>query len=299
MIKSPLKAYSQFAFLDEDCLGFGSYYAFRNHFCVLGGFKGKQVLNYRNLDELADRIYACSFRVTKAECLDLPPQVYEKRHVHMTAEQLKAYEGMRKQLLAEHDGEVVEARIALTQILRMQQITGGYMTDGPDREIELVSPEKNPKLMEAMAIIDEAPGQVVVWCRFIPELKAVARLLESEGVSYCEFHGGVAEKDRYDIRKGFAAGKWRVLLGNQAAGGIGIDEFKVADTVIYVSNSADTEQRKQSEDRNHRIGSEIHNQIVYYDLIVPNTVDVKIVQIMRRDGNVSAAVMRDGISQWI
>jgi hypothetical protein len=298
VIKSPLKAYSQFAFLDEDCLGFGSYYAFRNHFCILGGFKGKQVLNYRNLDELADRIASCSFRVTKAECLDLPPQVYEKRHVHMTKEQLVAYESMRKQFVAEHEGQVVEAPIVLTQLLRMQQITGGYMTDG-DRVLELVKPEHNPKLLEAMAIIDEAPGQVVVWCRFIPELKAVARLLEAEGVSYCEFHGGIPEKERQHIRQGFKSGTWRVLLGNQAAGGIGIDEFKVADTVIYVSNSADTEQRKQSEDRNHRIGSEIHNRVVYFDLIVPNTVDVKIVQIMRRDGNISAEVMRDGISQWI
>jgi SNF2 family DNA or RNA helicase len=90
-----------------------------------------------------------------------------------------------------------------------------------------------------------------------------------------------------------------VLLGNAAAGGIGIDEFKVADTVIYISNSCDTEQRKQSEDRTHRIGSEQHEKITYYDIIVPNTVDVKIVQVMRRDGSVSAEIMRDGINQWI
>ena len=89
------------------------------------------------------------------------------------------------------------------------------------------------------------------------------------------------------------------MVGNPSAGGIGIDEFKVADTVIYISNSCDTEQRKQSEDRNHRIGSECHNTITYYDIIVPNTVDVKVVQVMRRDGNVSAEVMRDGLREWI
>jgi hypothetical protein len=298
VIKSPLKAYSQFAFLDEDCLGFSSYYAFRNHFCNLGGFKGKQVLSYRNLDELAERIASCSFRVTKSECLDLPPQVYEKRYVHMQPAQLAAYETMRKQMIAEHEGQVVEARIVLTQMLRMQQITGGYMTDG-DEVIELVKPEANPKLNEAMAIIEEAPGQVVVWCRFRQEIAAMARLLDAAGVSYCEFHGGIPEKERQYIRQGFKSGTWRVLIGNQDAGGIGIDEFKVADTVIYVSNSANTEQRKQSEDRNHRIGSEVHDSVTYFDIIVPNTVDVKIVQIMRRDGNISAEVMRDGISQWI
>jgi hypothetical protein len=298
VIKSPLKAYSQFAFLDEDCLGFGSYYSFRNHFCNLGGFKGKQVLSYRNLDQLAERIASCSYRVTKKECLDLPPQIYLKRYVHMTKEQLSAYEDMRKKMLAEHQGETVEARIVLTQMLRMQQITGGYLTDG-DKVLELVKPAANPKLNEAMAIVDEAPGQVVVWCRFIPEIKAMAGLLDAAGVSFIEFHGGVPEKERQHIRQGFKSGTWRVLLGNAAAGGIGIDEFKVADTVIYISNSCDTEQRKQSEDRTHRIGSEQHEKITYYDIIVPNTVDVKIVQVMRRDGSVSAEIMRDGINQWI
>ncbi len=305
VVKRPLDAFAQFSFLHEDILGFGNFYTFRNRYGVMGGFKGKQVLNYKNLDELSESIASCSYRVTKEECLDLPPKVHLKRRTNMTPAQAKAYNTMREELYAEWEGDVIEAPIVLTQLLRFQEIVGGYlpMLDETGERIgthELVPPEKNPKMIDVMDILDEAGDQqFVIWSRFVPEIEALTRLLHGKGYKVAAFYGPVSERERVRIRKSFKRGEIDGIIGNPAAGGMGIDEFKVAPLVIYYSNSYDTEARIQSEDRNHRKGSEMHDAITYWDIIIPATVDVKIIATMRKNIELSTQIMKDGWRKWI
>ena len=304
IVKSPLKAYSQFSFLDEDILSHSSFFSFRNKYAVMGGFENRQVLFYRNLEDLSNRIASCSYRVLKEDCLDLPPKVYEKRRVEMTKTQLKAYNEMREEMLTENkDAGLVQAQIILTQMLRLQQITGGYLPkEGEDGvAVPIVPPQSNPKFQEVLRIIEEAGDQrVLIWTRFTKEIEDLVDLLNENGYTTLPFYGGLSDAEKISVRKRFASDDTcRCIVGNPAAGGLGIDEFKAASIVIYVSNSFDTEKRIQSEDRTHRIGSEIHDQITYYDIICPNTVDVKIVQTMRKNVNISRAVMNDPEADWI
>lgn len=301
IIKSPLKAYSQFGFLSEDILGFGSFYAFKARYCVMGGFEGRQVLHYQNLEELSDKIASCAYRVLKDECLDLPPKVYQKRRVYMTKEQEKAYNEMRRVMFTEIDGKEIAATIQLTQIMKLQQITGGYVMDEKGNAIEIVKPEKNPLMREVLELMEErGEQQVVIWAHFKEEIRALAILLTKEGYRVAQFHGDVPEGERLQIRRDFKAGKYDVIVANQAAGGMGIDEFKVASLVIYYSNSYNTEDRIQSEDRTHRGAMPTHiKKVTYYDLIVPNTVRVKIIATLRANVEISQQVMRDGMREWI
>jgi hypothetical protein len=300
IIKSPLKAYSQFAFLNEDILGFGSFYAFKARYCIMGGFEGRQVLRYVNLDELSEKIASCSFRVTKDECMDLPPKVYQKRRIYMSAKQEKAYGDMKRTMLAEIKGKEVSAEIQLTQVMKLQQITGGYVKMDDGSVVEIVKPEHNPLIQETLGLIEEAGDQkVIVWAHFHEEIDALAAVISKAGYRVAKFDGRVSERERLQIRRDFKNGKYDVLVGNQGAGGMGIDEFKIASVVIYYSNSYDTEARIQSEDRTHRGGSEMHECITYYDLVVPNTVRVKIIATLRNNKSVSDEVMRDGLREWI
>jgi len=304
IVKSPLKGYSQFAFLDEDILGHSSFYSFRNRYAVMGGFENRQVLFYRNMDELSEKIASCSFRILKEDCLDLPPKVYEKRRVEMSKAQLKAYNEMREEMLTENkDAGLVQAQIILTQMLRLQQITGGYLPKEGEEgvAVPIVPPKSNPKFQEVLRIIDEAGDQrVLIWTRFTKEIEDLVDLLNENGHTSLPFYGALKDAEKLSVRKRFANDdSIRCVVGNPAAGGLGIDEFKAASVVIYVSNSFDTERRIQSEDRAHRIGSEIHEQITYYDIICPNTVDTKIVQTMRNNINISRAVMNDPQAEWI
>lgn len=299
VIKRPLDAYSQFEFLDEDILGFGSFYSFKNEYAVMGGFKNKQVLTYRNLDDLQGKIKSCSFRVTKDECFDLPPKQFQKIRVTMSKEQMKAYATMREEMFAQIKDDVITAPIAITQVMRLAQITGGYLTDG-DKVVELVKPKSNPKFQAVMRLLEESGDQqMLVWCHFRQEIAGLASLLKAEGIPFAEFHGGVTGEQRLRIRKDFAAGKYKVVIANQACAGRGIDEFKAASLVAYLSNSNDTEDRIQSEDRTHRFGSQRHKAINYYDILIPNTVDVKIIQTLRANKHLSDEIMQDGIREWI
>lgn len=312
LIKSPLDAFAQFRFLDEDIIGYSNYYTFRNHFAVMGGFNGYQVLFYQNLEELSDKINAVSYRVLKKDCLNLPPQVYLKRKVDLTREQASIYSSMRDSMIVDlsdygHEGEV-NATIVLTQLLRLQQITGGYVPqlDGNGEQIgiaELIPPERNPKFTEVMEIIDESGDQkVIVWCRFREEIAGLAKLLAKRDneFGFLEFHGGISTSNRREVRKEFFSNpRYKVMIANQDAGGIGLDEFKVASIAVYLSNSYSTEGRVQSEDRTHRIGSEVHDLITYYDVIANKTVDSKVITSLRDDVNISAQIMKDGWREWI
>lgn len=297
IIKSPLKVYSVSKFLDDNALPYKSMFSFKNHFCELGGFKGKEILGYKNLDELADLMDPWTYRARKNECLDLPPQIFLKRAVYMTPEQVRAYNEMREEFMTEVKGDLIEARIVLAQMTRLQQISGGYLRTKDGREVEIIPPARNPKLIMARDLIDEAPGQVVVWARFKPELYGLAQLLPPG--SFYHFNGDVPEKDRSAIKSGFKRGDRPYLLGTRDTGGIGVNQFLVADTVISTSCDADTEKRIQGDDRNHRMGSQMHEKITYFDIYVPNSVDVKIHAILRGDTKLSAKILRDEWTKWI
>lgn len=306
IVKSPLKIFSQAKFLDDKALPFKNFYGFRNHFCIMGGFQGKQVLGYKNLEELSSLIEKFSFRKRKSECLELPPQDFRKSRVYMTPEQTKAYKTMQEEFFVQIKDDEINARIVLAQMTRLQQITGGYIRTKDGRDLEIITPDRNPKLLDAFQKIIDAPGQTVVWARFRPELEGLRQLLEAhnktnpaEKIRVAEFHGGVPEKDRGAIKAGFKRGQYDVILGTKSTGGIGINEFVVADTVIHISGDADTEARIQADDRTHRMGSEVHDKVTYWDVLVPNTVDVKVLAIMRGDTKISASILKDHWREWV
>lgn len=306
VIKSLENAYTQFGFLDPDILGFQSFYAFRNHYCRMGGYENKQIIGYQNTDELSNRIASASFRILKDQCLDLPPKVYSPpRHLEMTKEQNRAYNDMKELMAVQLEEQEVTASIVLTQMLRLQQIVGGYLPEMNEEGettgvIELIPPSRNPKIQECLNIIEEAGDQkVIIWARFRAEIEGIINELSRKEISCVAFHGGVAEADRVRAREEFqrATGP-RVFVGNPSAGGIGINLYR-ASVAIYFSNSYSTEDRVQSEDRCHRIGSGIHDSVTYHDLICTGTIDTKIISTLRANKQISDEVMKDGWREWI
>jgi SNF2 family DNA or RNA helicase len=301
VMKRPLKIFAQAKFLDEKALGYTSFYPFRNRYARMGGFEMRQVMGYENLDELSDKIASFSIRAQAKDHLDMPEQQWHKRRVYMTPEQAKAYKTMREEFYAEVDGGLaVTAPIVIAQMTRLAQIVGGFLPDEDGNPVAIIPPDRNPKALETMDIIDDAPGQSIVWCRFKPEIAAVAALCRDAKVSFYEFHGEVGETDRVRVRKAFQRGERQVVLATPSSGGDSIDEFKVADTAIFYSNDADTEKRKQAEGRTWRAGSaKLHKTINYYDILVPNTTDTKYMQILRRDSKLSALLLRESWKEWI
>lgn len=297
VLKSPMKIFSQARFLSDKALGYTSFFPFRNRYAIMGGFKGKQILDFQNLDELSEKMAGWSFRKQRLPG-EGPPKLYVKRRVELTKEQARAYKEMREEFITEVQGEEITATIVLAQMLRLQQICGGYLNkDG--KIIEIISPEKNPKVKETVTIIEDAAKQVVVWFRFRAELEAVATVLRKKKITFAEFHGDMSDREKLAVRKGFQRAAWDVVLATTHTGGIGINEFKVADTAIFFSRDFDTEQQEQAEGRTDRVGSEMHDSLFYYDVYVPNSIETKIHAVLRGDAKLSAKILKDQWREWV
>lgn len=311
VIKAPEHAWAQLRFLGPDAMPFESVTAFKKRFVISSrpfGYSGpEKVEGYQHLEELSHLIDRVSFRVTKDQCLDLPPKVYSKRFLKMTKEQEHAYHEMRKRayVFLEAAGVEVQATIILVQMLRLHQIACGFLPRiDPDSGkavdvVPLMPAEENPKFMEALEIIRDGSGKSIVWTQFTPQLLQFSELLTAEKINHVLFYGGVDDEGRVEARRRFQNDDdCTVFLGNQSAGGIGLT-LTAADQSIYLSNSFSTEGRVQSEDRCHRIGSERHHSVNYFDLLMENTIDEKIVSVLRNNRRLSDEIMKDGWREWI
>lgn len=303
--QSPLDIYAQFTFLDPAILGYSSYYAFRNHFATIEG-PYNQVVAYNNMDELKALIEPFTFRVTRDECLDLPPKLYATRRVELSKEQQKLYDQMRDDMIAElSEHERVTATIVLTQLLRLQQIVGGFAPVERDEDDQVVTkayqlPGDNPKVAALLDIAEDTQGKIVVWARFRAEIALIAASLRKAygNDSVAELHGGIEQEDRTKARHDFQNpdSPVRFLVGNQATGGLGIT-LTEAKTVVYYSNTFSLEERLQSEDRVHRIGQS--KNVEYIDLVARKTIDEKVVKALRKKKKYADLITGDDWKDWI
>ena len=298
--KNPLDLYTQCEFLDPFHLNFSSYYAFRNRYAEMktmhvSGRSIQVVGGFRHLDELADSLKPFSYRVLKEDCLDLPDKIYMKREIQLTKEQDTLYQQMRKEALATLNGKTVTTMTALTQLMRLHQITCGHFSadDGSVQEI------KNNRLAELLDVLEEIEGKAIIWAHYQHDVKNIFKLLEEKygPGSAVHYYGKTLPEERdYAIKNFKTNDKVRFFVGTPATGGYGITLVQ-ANTVIYYSNGYDLEKRMQSEDRAHRIGQT--KKVTYVDIIAEDTVDKKIVKSLRKKINIASKVMGEELKSWI
>ena len=289
--KGPEDVYSQFKFLDPQILGYDSFYSFRARYCIMGGFENRQIVSYQNIEELTRNIEGHSFRVLKKDCLDLPEKIYQRYYVEMTPKQKKLYDTMKKSFVAELEGEMIEAPEAITRLLRLQQILCGWF---PSEQGGQQIDDKNPRIEALKEILSDIDSKVIIWARFKADLRAIERALGDLAVSY---HGDVSSDSRELAVTRFQNDpKVKYFIGQPQSGGIGLT-LTAADYAIYYSNSFDLEQRMQSEDRCHRIGTK--NNITYIDIETRKSVDSKIIKALREKKNLADVITKDPISLFM
>lgn len=300
--KSPLDLYTQCAFLDPDLLGFSSFFAFQSRYAMtvkrtMGARSFNQIVGYRRLDELNEKMQPFAFRVTKEECVDLPPKVYVRREVSLTEEQQRAYAQMKRMALAMfEDGTMATTSTALTQLLRMHQICCGHLRtdEGEVRELN------NNRLDALLECVEETSGKTIIWANYTHNILEIEKALNKiyGGGSAATYYGDTPAEERPKIVDRFQDpdSDLRFFIGQPKTGGYGLT-LTEAKTVIYYSNSYDLEIRLQSEDRAHRIGQK--SSVTYIDLIAPKTVDEKIVEALRNKINIATEVLGEDLKAWL
>jgi len=301
--QSPMDLFSQCDFLSPDALNFKSYYGFQARYAVLvkrqsgSGRPFNKIVGYRKLDELSEKLDKFSRRVLKKDCLDLPSKVYTTRNIPLTNEQAKLYNQMNQLALARlENGELATTQSVLTQIMRLHQITCGFLR--PDEgDIE---PIVNNRLAGLLEIVEEVQGKAIIWGTWTYDIQKIAEALRDRfGMdSVATYHGGTPQEERQEIVDAFQdeTSPLRFFVGQPRTGGYGIT-LTAANTVIYYSNSYDLEIRLQSEDRAHRIGQT--ESVTYIDLISPNTVDEKILTALRNKINLASTVLGEDASDFL
>ena len=287
--------YSQYRFLDSTIFG-ENFYKFRNRYAVMGGFNRKQIVGYKDLDELIKKEHSIAFRITKNEAIDLPEQTFETRKVHFSKKEQELYNRIKRDSYAELDsGGQITATTVLTKLLRMQQLTGGFLAKDDASKPEQVSRSKLDALSDIIEDYVIGSGKkLAIFARFIAEVKAiidlVAKLLP-RGMKQVAIYGEIKKEDRGDIVKQFQEDpNTTVFIGQIDTAGTGIT-LTAADTCVYYSKNFNYATYSQSLSRIHRIGQ--RNVCTYIDLEVDKTIDELISQSLAKKEDMAKTVVDD------
>jgi SNF2 family DNA or RNA helicase len=246
---------------------------------------------YRNLEKLNKLMEPHMYRVTKAECLDLPEKIYQTHFFELTARQRAIYDFVNEHMRYEHDDGRIDIFNALTKMTKLQQITSGFMINA-DGEPQYVEELATPRITALIGLIEDIEGKFIVWARYKEEIRSITAALAAAGIEYVEYHGDIRKADREEAVDSLQVGTARAFVGNGQSGGIGLTLTK-AETVIYYSNDFNLETRLQSEDRAHRIGT-VKN-VNYIDLAAVDTIDERIARALQIKEEVASIVLGDRI----
>jgi SNF2 family DNA or RNA helicase len=299
--QSPLDLYSQCAFLNKRLLGYDSYWSFQGRFAVvrqqrMGNHSFNQVVGYKNLDELTQKLKIFAHRTTKKEALDLPEKIYTTRQVELTSTQEEHYHSMKKtSVIFLEEGDMVTAPEVMTRLLRLQQLLCGYLVNDDGETVELA----NNRIKVMMEVVEEMTDKVIIWSRFRYDIKKIKNELSKTygSGSVVTYYGDTSQEDRDSAIHNFQTNsETRFFVSNAQTGGRGIT-LTAASNVIYYSNDFNLESRKQSEDRCHRIGQ--HKPVLYVDLVCPNTVDVHIVKSLLEKDKIATKTLGEEVLEWL
>lgn len=244
-------------------------------------------------DILSELLARKSSRITKDECLDLPPLVEENYYVEMGKEQEKAYFDMENTLVAEVTAGTCAAVNALSKMNKMMQILAGHIpVETDDTGDKYLSKFKdNPRLEAVKELLTTlTPNhKVIIWVGFTANYPEIRAMCEELGLNHAELTGQT--KNRQEQMVKFQTDPTcRAILSHPKAGGTGVN-LTAASYAIRHSYDHNLGDWLQSEARDHRGGSEIHEKITHINLVVRGTMQEDILASLQRKENYADNVL--------
>ena len=284
-----IDVFSQFKFVNPDIFG-QSFYAFRNrYFDMVGYGNHTPVLKKAMEAELTEKLHSISYRATKAECLDLPETTDVIRQVKLEPAALRIYQGLVKESYAALSGGEVTAPNILTRLLRLSQLTGGFIGNDETTSVEQVSAAKLSALED---ILDGAAAEgkkLVIIARFLPEIKAICKLLEKRGLRYAYITGEVKNREE-QVEQFQKEPEVMAFVGQIATAGMGIT-LTAASTMVFYSLDYSMSNFEQAKARIHRVGQRMPCTYLY--LVARGTVDEKVLLALKDKADLARTLVDD------
>ena len=255
-----------------------AFYAFKKHYCVMGGFGGYEIVGYRNLDELQEQLNDIMLRRLKADVLDLPEKTYIDEYVEMTAKQAIVYKEVTAEIKSNIDN-IKMANNPLAELIRMRQATGytGILSTTVQESAKL------DRMEEIIADAVENGHKIVVFSNWTQMTTPIAKRLSKYNPAVIT--GEINTDTRQQMIDKFQNNdSCKVIVGTIGAMGTGLT--LTAGTVeIFLDHPWNRALYDQAVDRCHRIGQK--NNVTIYNLLCKDTIDERIWQIVNKKGLMS------------
>lgn len=284
-----IDVFSQYKFLKPQVFG-KSFYAFRNrYFDMIGYGNHTPVLKESMKDELKNKIHSIAFVAKKSECLDLPETTEIIRKVELEPYAMNTYKHLVRDSFAELQNSEITVTNVLTKILRLSQLTGGFLGDDEGKKIHQISKAKLNALEDIIDEVTASGKKLVVMARFIPEIEAIKKLLVDKGLRFSIITGEIKNRAN-EIAKFQNDVDVLVFVGQIATAGLGIT-LTAASTMVFYSLDYSMSNFEQAKARIHRTGQKENCTYIY--LIASNTVDKKIMRALKNKVNLAKSLIDD------
>lgn len=230
----PRDAFSQFKFLDPTILGNKWKDDFCSQYVATWGYGGHSPATYKNLDDLMEKVSRVSYILTRDRAGGFPQELSQTFHFDLSPVARRHYSEMEKDLKTLLESHEVRASIVLTQVLRLQQITGGFLPVRIPNEEQQTNLAISPERIQALkSLVSEYSPRtpLVIFARFRYEVSEILRALKSMGRSANFIVGGMS--DREQAKKDFQAGVVDTCVAQIKAAGISIDLSRARTSIFY------------------------------------------------------------------
>lgn len=260
-----------------------SFYQFKNHYCVMGGFGGYEIIAYKHLDELEEQLKEVMLRRLKEDVLDLPEKLYIDEYVEMSPKQAVIYKEVTAAIKSNIDKIAVSPN-PLAELIRMRQATGytGILST------DILESAKIDRLED---IVDETIAnkkKIIIFSNWTQMTTPIYNRLSEK------YKGVVITGETNDVERqanviAFQDNpECKFALGTIGAMGTGIT-LTAGTVVVFMDEPWTMANKQQAIDRCHRIGTS--ENITIYTLMCKDTIDERIHDIVEKKGAISDALV--------
>lgn len=305
--KNLLDLFAQYKVVDDGIFGtdFG---VFKREYAMIRAFK---VLKWLHKKRLVRKIKPVTFAIKKDQCLDLPPR---RGHIEdpdgpnlvpvtLSPRTRQLYDKLAAEAVVQWENLETMTPIVLTQMLRLSQLAGGWLCGNElirrngrltakVKAQKRVGQEKKMHLQSMLEdMMEQDRGHVVIFARFLHEVRDCAEAAQAAGYRTLLFHGKVSTKRRRAKIKMFhRVEQPTVFISQISTGSMGIDLTPAAECIFY-STGYSLIQYLQACDRLHRMGQTRH--VTYYHLVAVGTIDYAVITSLMEKHSLAKAVLQN------
>jgi hypothetical protein len=290
--EKPEEIFAQLLFLDDGETFGKSFWRFRFTYFdqPLPWTPYKWKLKPQAGEIIARKISEKCIRVPEEELkAALPPKVYIPVYFEMSREARERYNQLKREFALElPSGKAFETQWVLTKTVKLHELCNGFFKH-EDGSIEILDTSKAEWIIENLPSMLPR-GPVLIWAHFRAILDVISSLLTKEGFAHRCYHGQMGDDERKESLEAFLGGEVDILALSQRAGYSSLN-LQRANQNIFHDLDYSAMMRFNAEDRTHRIGSEKHVSVAYYDLLTKKTLDEVVLKIIKEKGDMAEAIL--------